>query len=276
MAAAGDEPSVTPGEARLELSSILASPDFAASRQLSSFLEYIVDEFLAGRAGNLKERTVALRALGRDDSFDPRLDCIVRVVAGKLRRSLERYYALQGCDHALRIDVPKGSYTPVFRRHDETLRLHSMSPAGEPHDSHGHGDAVNGHARPIVAVVPLKLLTGGPKERFLASLLADDVAMRLGKLAGLKVIDCLAMPSPWGHASDLCKTALRMHANFVFGGTVSRVADRVRLTVRLVDGPSGLLAWGDQYDRPIDAGPLEQQDDIADRIVTNVGRYFRL
>ena len=67
-----------------------------------------------------------------------------------------------------------------------------------------------------------------------------------------------------------------MHASFVFGGTVTRVASNVRFTVRLVDGKSGILAWGDQYDRHIDNGPLAQQDDIADRITIGIGRFFGL
>src|SRR5262245_15051380 len=92
MTLALDERIVTSDEARSELSCVLASPDFASSQQLTRFLEFIVVEALAGRANRLKEGTVARRALGRRTDFDPRLDCVVRVVAGKLRRTLDRYY----------------------------------------------------------------------------------------------------------------------------------------------------------------------------------------
>src|SRR5262245_55310513 len=156
--------SVVPSETRLELSRVLASPDFVASRQLTNFLEYIVSESLAGRSDSLKERNVARSALGRGTDFDPRLDCVVRVTAGKLRRTLERYYALQGAADGLCIEVPKGSYCPVFRQrkagrppHDEPAM--PIEAAGSPKGSGG---------RPVVAVVPLKSFTGGLRERFVA------------------------------------------------------------------------------------------------------------
>ena len=59
MTPALDEQIVTPGEASAELLRILASPDFVASRQMASFLRYVVTEALAGRSDKLKERNVA-------------------------------------------------------------------------------------------------------------------------------------------------------------------------------------------------------------------------
>ena len=198
MTAASDEQIVTSSEVRSELLRIIASPDFAASKQLTRFLEYIVDESLAGHAEILKERTVACRALGRGADFDPRLDCVVRVVAGKLRRSLDRYYTLQGMSDSLCIEVPKGTYCPVFRRRHENVS-NRQGPDSAPTTVAAGGGAA---ARPIVAVVPLKSFTGGPKEQFLADLLADDVAVRLGRIRGLEVIDCLAMCSAWNGTED--------------------------------------------------------------------------
>src|SRR5688572_260917 len=96
MTTASEQQVVAAGEAHAELARVLASPEFAASQQLSRFLQFVVTESLAGRSDRLKERTVARSALGRDDTFDSRLDCVVRVVAGKLRRALDRYYALEG------------------------------------------------------------------------------------------------------------------------------------------------------------------------------------
>ena len=57
---------------------------------------------------------IAVTVFGRGADFDAVLDPIVRVQAGRLRRSLERYYLLGGADGPLRIEMPKGGYTPVF------------------------------------------------------------------------------------------------------------------------------------------------------------------
>jgi TolB-like protein len=266
MTPALDEQLVTPSEADAELLRILASPEFASSKQMASFLRFIVTEALAGRSANLKERTVAHGALGREARFDPRLDCVVRVVAGKLRRSLEHYYALEGASHSVFIEVPKGSYCPVFRRkHGRLLADLAGSASAGAESCHS-----NHSPRRIVAVVPLRLFTDGATERLLANLLSDDVVVRLGRLQGVEVIDCLSTGLPQTPREDLRRSAALLQAEFVFGGTVSRVGCCVRLTARLVDGHSGALVWGDQYDREGDLGPLAQQDDIADCIVAGI------
>src|SRR5690349_4081930 len=78
------------------------------------FLRYIVEETLAGRAGELKEHVLGREACGRGDDFDPRLDPVVRVQAGKLRARLAAYYQGEGSEEPLRIHLPKGSYVPEF------------------------------------------------------------------------------------------------------------------------------------------------------------------
>jgi hypothetical protein len=99
---------------RHHLAGLLASPHFDASSRSREFLCYVVDEALAGRGAALNQAAVAISVFGRDARFDPVLDPIVRVQAGRLRRSLERYYLLSGEAQTLRIELPKGSYAPVF------------------------------------------------------------------------------------------------------------------------------------------------------------------
>ena len=75
--------------ARNGLARILASPGFDASARNRRFLEYIVEETLAGRADRLKGLTIAVDVFGRDATIDPQHDPVVRIEAAKLRRSLE-------------------------------------------------------------------------------------------------------------------------------------------------------------------------------------------
>jgi adenylate cyclase len=99
-----------------QLTRILASGAFDASRRNQGFLRFVVEETLAGRADRIKAYTVATRVLGRDDGFDPQTDPIVRIEASRLRRSLERYYLTAGRDDPIRIDIPKWGYVPSFQR----------------------------------------------------------------------------------------------------------------------------------------------------------------
>jgi LuxR family maltose regulon positive regulatory protein len=114
-------------EVRTELERILAFGDMVSSRQMSSFLRFVVEQKLAGRDAQIKERTIAIGALDRDADFDPRLDPIVRVVAGKLRRVLERYDLSVGASGALRIAIPKGSYVPSFTSRSASMPEESVT-----------------------------------------------------------------------------------------------------------------------------------------------------
>jgi TolB-like protein len=75
----------------------------------------VVEETLSGRTDRIKAYSVATSVFGRDASFDPQTDPIIRIEASRLRRSLERYYLTAGKHDPVRIEIPKGSYVPTFR-----------------------------------------------------------------------------------------------------------------------------------------------------------------
>jgi hypothetical protein len=103
-------------EIRTELARILSSRTFHTARGQCKFLAYAVTQFIAGRSDLIKECWIGREALGRGDSFDPRLDPIVRTQARKLRIRLAKYYETEGADALIRIEFHKGSYAPVFQR----------------------------------------------------------------------------------------------------------------------------------------------------------------
>jgi adenylate cyclase len=115
---------------RTALERILTNPDFDASARNRHFLEYIVEETLAGRADRLKGLTIAIDVFGRDATLDPQHDPVVRSEAAKLRRGLERYYLTAGRQDPIRIDIPKGGYVPTFEEREHPSQ-DSPTPAGE-------------------------------------------------------------------------------------------------------------------------------------------------
>jgi tetratricopeptide (TPR) repeat protein len=103
-------------EIRAALARMAESESFRGSPQLVAFLRYVVEATLRGAADRIKGYTIAVEALGRTDDFDPQADPIVRVEAMRLRRALTRYYDNGGKHDAVAIDLPLGSYVPMFRR----------------------------------------------------------------------------------------------------------------------------------------------------------------
>ena len=92
-----------------------ASKTFSQVERLKRFISFIVGETVDGRGGDLKEYVIGVQVFGKEPSFDPRTDPIVRVQARRLRTRLARYYRDEGNSDELIVDLPKGGYAPVFR-----------------------------------------------------------------------------------------------------------------------------------------------------------------
>src|SRR6266852_5923430 len=100
---------------RGQLERILASTTFKQVDRLKRFLSFIVLESISGRSTELKEYVIGVHVFGKEPSFDPRTDPIVRVQARRLRAKLVRYYQEDGRGDEVIIDLPKGGYAPVFK-----------------------------------------------------------------------------------------------------------------------------------------------------------------
>jgi hypothetical protein len=66
---------------RDQLERILASATFRQSDRLKRFVTFIVLEAIAGHRDELKEYVIGVQVFGKEESFDPRTDPIVRVHA---------------------------------------------------------------------------------------------------------------------------------------------------------------------------------------------------
>lgn len=99
---------------RRALDLILSSEAFARSERLRSFLAYVVENELSGKAATLKGYSIGIDVFARPPGFDAGNDPLVRVQAGKLRKLLEHYYETEGAGDALRIRIPLGSYVPEY------------------------------------------------------------------------------------------------------------------------------------------------------------------
>ncbi len=97
-----------------EVRRILRSATFRNASTLQQLLTYLAAKSTAGRGDTPKEYTIGVEALGRKEDFDPKIDPIVRVQSHRLRTKLKEYYAVEGSQDPILIQIPKGHYLPTF------------------------------------------------------------------------------------------------------------------------------------------------------------------
>lgn len=96
------------------LERVLQAEVFLRAERQSRLLQYIVQQTIVGKMGELKEYAIALDVFGRSGDYDPKVDSTVRVEVSKLRARLERYYQDVPGDDGIRIEIPKGAYVARF------------------------------------------------------------------------------------------------------------------------------------------------------------------
>ncbi len=98
---------------------VLSSSQFVYADSLKRILQYICAHASTVDAPTLKEHEIATQTLNRPDSFDPKLDPVVRVSMTHIREKLSAYFETEGADEPLRLTIPKGRYRAVFEAPEE-------------------------------------------------------------------------------------------------------------------------------------------------------------
>jgi hypothetical protein len=122
------------------------------SESLCKLLRYLANHTLEHPGTPLKEYQIATEVFGRRPDFDPQIDSTIRVQAGRLRAKLAEYYAANGSDDPILVELPKGSYT---------LQFHHRAPLGkEGSNGHALGQASTSQSarRWLIATVALSIL----------------------------------------------------------------------------------------------------------------------
>jgi serine/threonine-protein kinase len=214
---------------RTELDRILRSRVFVHSHRIRRFLQFVVEECLSGRHHRLKEYLIGLEVFTRQDSFDPRVDSIVRVEARRLRAKLDEYYAAEGQDAAIRIQLRKGSYVPAF----ETAARARMNAAT--------GASTRSWKR-SVALTPLFCLD--IEQAPFANEVRRRLAHRLTQEPALQVIE-RNRTSEFGETPGALDG---VQYDFLLDGSLETDGSQRRLLLQLMDVGDRAWVWSEEID----------------------------
>lgn len=262
MEEAGNHPTDAVREA---LARILDSPDFDATDRIRRFLSYVVDETLSGRPDRIKAYNIATSVFGRDESFDPQIDSIVRIVAGRMRRSLERYYLTGGKDDPLRIRIPKGSYVPVFENADTAATSPTHSPRGELQKP--------GRIGPAILVGPF--VEEGDQSAYpnLARGLARSLVVGLTRFTNLRVFgsEALAGQLPGSAAKGIDETTV----DYILSGGTIVGSGRFWADMLLMDARNGRTVWADSFERRLNPSEIfALRSEVANRVAQTLAQPY--
>jgi adenylate cyclase len=244
---------------REQLVRILNSSPFQQSQRRQRFLEYLVNETLAGRSDRLKGYNVALEVFDRPETFDPILDPVVRIEAGRLREKLREYYDANGQRDPIRIDLPKGTYTPHIEfRHESAPRIarRDTLPTQEVSST-----------VPALAVLPFDDLSADQNLGYLGDGVAEDIITALSRFPDLVVVARGSSFAYKGKAVDIRQVGKELGVGYVVEGSVRKEGDKLRIVSQLIDAKTGEHVWAERFDRS-GRDPWSLQDEVTGMIVS--------
>ncbi|MCY1740805.1 hypothetical protein [Ensifer sp. SL37] len=291
---------------RAQLNRITSSKEFDVPERGRRFLTYVVEETLAGRAQRIKAYSIATEVFGRDATFEPQTDPIVRIEAAKIRKSLERYYLLAGQNDPVILTIPRGSYCPSFSKNSHIIDINDAPHMSEPSDH--RAPPSNGRTRrskaaigwllafvvvacaaislalmldrtpptrqsqppttPRLLVQPFEALPPSDSSTLIARGLTSEI---IGQLASFKEIETSV-----GSEQEDGEGKIR----YVLQGEVRIGGESLRLTVRLIDSIGGVVVWARSYGETLrvkDVVELEVRiaDEIAAALAHPYGAIFQ-
>jgi serine/threonine-protein kinase len=254
---------------RAHLDRILSSGCLGQAESLARLLRYLVEETLAGRANCLKEYTVGVEVFERGSDFDPRIDTIVRTQARRLRGKLAAYYSDTGKTDSLAIELPKGTYVPVFR--DVPVERTSPQPVLLKRPVHRFGiirvvapvvgvvmlavylllprmTSPSGIPTQALAVLPFEYLGADRSQEVLADAISEEVREALGGVPGLSVTSRTSAQQYRRSGVDIRKVGASLGVTAIVEGSVRTLGDRVRIGVQLVSTRDGYRLWARSWE----------------------------
>jgi adenylate cyclase len=275
-------------EIRDELERILAAKGFPTAGRLSKLLRYAVDKTLAGETDQLKEYSVGIEVFERDDKYDPRLDSIVRVEAGRLRSRLDEYYNGEGAGSSLRISLPRGGYSAQFdRRADHAPPASAAAAPAVPVQRSrmviplavGLVCAIvamvfwlvawdrqpKEDRRPTAAVLPFEAnMIGGDNSNY-SALITEAVTSELARLGSISVASYTSAMQFEGQRRPMSDIAAALNSTYVVEASVDDEASEILIVARIVNAETDRKMWVSDY-----RGARDDVRGIAQRIAFDV------
>ncbi|PZX55582.1 tetratricopeptide repeat protein [Algoriphagus chordae] len=250
-----------------QLNRILSSDLFYKSSVLCSFLKFVVEETIAGRTDGLKEYTIGVNALGKPADFNPQIDAIIRIHAGRLRRLLNEYYSGPGNHDSIKIEIVKGTYVPLFRNQ---VIIKTEGEVTEQRKS-----VEFDRTKLTLAVLPFRNLCSKNEFQFFVDGLGEELTRNFSLSQDISVVAHYSTRKYAAQPEDIRVIGAELGAHYMITGSVKRSAGEIRVNVALVETMKGIEVWSHTYTNVLNIDNLMNiQDQIIENIYSCLGGYY--
>jgi TolB-like protein/DNA-binding SARP family transcriptional activator len=130
-------------------------------------------------------------------------------------------------------------------------------------------EAVTPPARPSIAVLPFRNISGDPDQEYLADAITEDVTAALSRWRWFFVVATSSSFTYKGRSVEAKRVGAELGVRYVLEGSVRRAGDRVRISAQLVDASNEWAVWADRFDADL-ASALALQDEIVERVAVAI------
>jgi len=253
---------------RRQLSLILDFHEIRNSQVLPRFLEFVVEKKLSGHEDEIKEYTIAVKGLGKPHDFNPQLDATVRIHAGRLRRMLALYYQDAGKNDPLLIDIPKGSYIPVFTDRNNPDNGHEVTSTQQNHVKETSSAYSSTNQKPVLAVLPFHNLSSDNSKDFFVIGIGEQLSTDLARFQNISVISYFSTSKFGAALKDLHEMKDTVNVDYVLTGSVRFINEIVKLNVQLILAENGEIIFTETFNRYLTPENIFQiQDEIVSQVL---------
>ena len=120
--------------------------------------------------------------------------------------------------------------------------------------------------RPIIAILPFKNMSSDPENEYFSDGIMEELIISLSAIDGLKVISRTSVMRYKSSTKGVIEIARELSADTLVEGSVRKAANRVRISVELIDGRDEGHIWTQTYDKQLD-DIFAVQSEIAEKVV---------
>lgn len=262
---------------RKELSLILEFEEIRNSQVLSKFIEFVVEKKLSGQEDEIKEYTIAVKGLGKPRDYNPQLDASVRIHAGRLRRLLTQYYRENGKNDAVLIDIPKGTYVPVFRSRENgnvdgngsEVTLSVIHPQ-EHSDSVVINEFFELQRKPALDVLPFHNLSSDNSKDYFVAGIGEQLSSEMARFQNITVISYFTTAAYKAELKDLLELKQKVHIDYVLTGSVRFTNETMKINVQLISAENAEIIFTESYTRHLTPENIFEVEEEIIHHVSNI------